>query len=82
MQELEQRWVAWRRVVSEPSVQRAVAGGFIEWPFKLLSNVFAAEEAKTDSREASRCQNALFRIAACCARRLSQVTKFHLVPTQ
>ena len=64
---------------------------FIEWLFKLPSNVFPAEEAKANSREAIQChalflkecfavesskgfsclcpmtcQNALFRIAACC----------------
>ena len=56
----------------------------IEWPFKLPSNVFPAEEAKTDSCEASQCDALLLKecFAVDVARKLRRVAKFHRVSTQ
>ena len=56
----------------------------IEWPSKLPSNGIPAEEANTDSCEASQCDAPLLTecFAVDVARKLRPVAKFHRVSTQ
>ena len=56
----------------------------IEWPSKLPSNGIPAEEANTDSCEASQCDALLLKecFAVDVARKLRPVAKFHRVSTQ